>query len=68
MSVKIERDPAFGKPHLSKKQIKRLRRSVNGFERIESERIALSAFEEPEVLNRFDAGDEEIEVRGAWEE
>ena len=41
---------------------------MNGFERIESERIALSAFEEPEVLNRFDAGDEEIEVRGAWEE
>ena len=36
-----------------KKQIKRLRRSVNGFERIESERIQLSAFEEPEVLNRF---------------
>ena len=67
VSVKIERDPAFGKPHLSKKQIKRLRRSVNGVERIESERITLSAFEEPEVLNRFDAGDEEIEVRGAGE-
>jgi len=53
--------------NMSKKARKRLR-SRESANRITSEPLPLSVFEEPQIINRFDEEEDSLELRSAWEE